>query len=303
MPDREPHVRRRVQAGLVRDVVGDRVAQAAGAQRLATHLCQHRNPQDAVGVLVKCEFVENRNRVVESGQEGMLDQPRAVVGKQREDGLGVLLQVHAHEDLHSRTNMNFTSAYVERILLRDGTPVLLRLLVPEDRDLLRRGFERLSPQSRYARFLAPKQRLTDEELSYLCDIDQRTHFALGAIREDGDGRGNPVGLGIARFIQLKDDPTAADAAIAVADEIQHQGLGRVLFERLCAAAAERGIERFRCDVLGTNTSMQQLLRTVAPVRAVDVESGVMSIEFALPDENMYRFFREVAADTVKVWRK
>lgn len=192
--------------------------------------------------------------------------------------------------------MNFTSAYVERCFLRDGTSVLLRLLAPEDRLLLKRGFDRLSPESRYARFLVPKPRLTDEELRYFCEIDQEHHFALGAIREDGDGAGNPIGLGIARFIKLKDDPAIAEAAVAVADEAHHLGLGRLLFERLVAAAAERGVQRFRCEVLGTNTSMQNLLRRISPVRAIEVESGVMRIDFELPDARMYELFRAVAAD-------
>lgn len=192
--------------------------------------------------------------------------------------------------------MNFTSAYVERCFLRDGTSVLLRLLAPEDRLLLKRGFDRLSQESRYARFLVPKPRLTDEELRYFCEIDQEHHFALGAIREDGDGVGNPIGLGIARFIKLKDDPRIAEAAVAVADEAHHLGLGRLLFERLVAAAAERGVQRFRCEVLGTNTSMQNLLRRISPVRAIEVESGVMRIDFELPDARMYELFRAVAAD-------
>ena len=192
--------------------------------------------------------------------------------------------------------MRFDASYVERNVLRDGSSVLLRLLAPEDRELLKRGFDRLSPESRYARFLVPKPRLTDEELRYFCEIDQQNHFALGAIREDGDGAGNPVGLGIARFIKLKGDPTTAEAAVAVADEAHHLGLGRLLFERLVAAAAERGVQRFRCEVLGSNTSMQNLIRKISPVRAVEVESGVMSIDFDLPDPRMYEFFRAVAAD-------
>src|ERR1700733_7991003 len=152
--------------------------------------------------------------------------------------------------------------YVERAFLRDGTPIRLRLLAPEDAPLLRRGFEQLSPDSRYARFLVPKQRLSDDELRYLCDVDQESHFALGAIREDGDGHGEPVGVGIARFIRLPDvlgEPVTAEAAIAVADEVQRQGVGKLLLSRLIAAAAERGIERFRCEVLCSNTSMHALI--------------------------------------------
>jgi GNAT superfamily N-acetyltransferase len=207
----------------------------------------------------------------------------------------------------------FTPDYVERAVLRDGTPVRLRLTAPEDKLLLRRSFERWSPESRYARFLVPKQRLTDHELSYLCDVDQETHFSLGAVREDGDGHGEAVGLGIARFIRLPDrpgEPVTAEAAIAVADEAQGKGLGKLLFLRLAAAAAERGIERFRCEVLCSNASMKELIRAIAPAYSLEVGSGVMTIDFALPalahdapvsetqDSSLYEFFRAAARGAV-----
>jgi len=41
------------------------------------------------------------------------------------------------------------------VALRDGSSVLIRPGRPEDRELLLAGFERLGPESRYARFLAP----------------------------------------------------------------------------------------------------------------------------------------------------
>lgn len=176
---------------------------------------------------------------------------------------------------------HFTSDYVERATLRDGTPVRIRLLAPEDKQLLARGFAKLSEESRYARFLGPKRELDEHELRYLTEIDQEDHFALGAIREDGDGHGDAVGLGIARFIRL--DPTTAEAAIAVADEAQGKGLGRLLLSRLCAAAAERGIERFRCEVLGSNAAAANLLAAISPERTIEVSDGVMSIDLPLPN--------------------
>jgi GNAT superfamily N-acetyltransferase len=208
---------------------------------------------------------------------------------------------------------HFTSDYVERTTLRDGTPVILRLVVPSDKAALQRAFASWSPASRYARFHAAKTRLTDEELRYLTEIDQETHFALGAIRDGGDA---PVGLGIARFIRLREDrpgePITAEAAISVADHAQGQGLGRLLFLRLVAAAAERGIERFRCEVLGTNTSMKTLLDGIAPDHTTEVDAGVMSIDFAVPatqpdvepvappQTGMYRLFRAVAEGVVEL---
>ncbi len=201
------------------------------------------------------------------------------------------------------TTRVFTASYVERVTLRDGTPLVLRLVTPEDKAMLRRGFERWSQESRYARFFSAKTKLTDEELAYLCDVDQESHFALGATREDDPS----AGLGIARFIRLPEqeigEPVTAEAAIAVADDVQGQGLGRILLEHLVTAAAERGIERFRCEVLAANASMKALIEKIAPVRSVEVSSGVMSIDFDLPgsvtdpsarESALYRFFRGVA---------
>ena len=207
----------------------------------------------------------------------------------------------------------FNADYVERATLRNGMPVLLRLVTPEDKALLLRGFEQWSYESRYARFLVPKTRLTDDELDYLCNVDQESHFALGAMREAGDGHGDAVGLGIARFIRLPDkpgEPVTAEAAIAVADEVHGQGLGRLLFERLVAAAQERGIERFRCDVLGSNATMKMLIDRIAPVHKTEVSTGVMTIDFALPhpvtdevirsESPMYRLFRAAAEGVLQV---
>lgn len=213
------------------------------------------------------------------------------------------------------TQRFFTADYVERTTLRDGTPVVLRLVRPEDKELLRREFEKWSHDSRYARFHAPKERLTDEELRYLTELDQETHFAIGALRE---GNGEPDGLGIARFIRLPDtpgEPPTAEAAISVADDMQGKGLGRLLFMRLAAAAAERGIERFRCFVLGSNPTMKALIEAVTPEHTTEVESGVLSIDFAVPriepdlvpeappEGGMYRMFRAVAEGAVQLARR
>jgi GNAT superfamily N-acetyltransferase len=213
----------------------------------------------------------------------------------------------------------FTRDYTEHAVLRNGTRVLLRLTRPEDRDMLRAGFDRLSPASRYARFLAPKASLTNDELSYLCDVDQEDHVALGAVREDDP----TIGLGIARFIRQHDRPDTAEAAIAVADEVQHQGLGSLLGLRLIAAALERNVTRFRCEVLGSNTGMAGLLAQIAPGRTVEASSGVLSVDLELPavsptqspagpprEDAVYRLLRAAAQNAVewteavrRLWRR
>jgi RimJ/RimL family protein N-acetyltransferase len=223
----------------------------------------------------------------------------------------------------------FSLDYVERHTLRDGTPICIRLLRAEDKALLRDGFDQLSPESRYARFLSPKAALSEDELRYLCEIDQEQHFAIGALRDLGDGSPGsgaaaalPVGLGVARFIRLPDPPDTAEAAITVVDQAQRQGLGTLLFLRLVAAAAERGIQRFRCEVLVGNAGMAALIEQIDPARTIEMGQGVMSIELALPSitptqpptedtlqSSMYRLFRAAAQNAVewteavrKLWR-
>lgn len=178
------------------------------------------------------------------------------------------------------TARHFTLDYIEHAELRDGTAVRLRLLRPTDKQLLRTGFDHLSSESRYARFFTPKTSLTDDELRYLTDIDQEDHVAIGAASERD---GQETGLGVARFIRYPHRPDAAEAAIVVADDAQRKGLGRLLLRRLIAAARERGIERFRFEVLSSNPGMTALIAEIAPERTVETAAGEMSIEVVLPD--------------------
>lgn len=211
--------------------------------------------------------------------------------------------------------MFFDADYAEQATLRDGTVVVVRPIRPDDKELLRRGFLRLSPESRYRRFFAAKHDLSPAELRYLTEVDGIQHFALGATNADGS-----EGLGVARFIQLEGEPGVAEAAIAVADEHQGKGLGSLLFQRLVAAAAERGVERFRCEMLGSNQAMADLVLSLSPeAPAVAVSAGVMSMELALPtiapeapagepprEHGLYRFFGMVAKGEIEwtaAWKR
>lgn len=188
----------------------------------------------------------------------------------------------AATDEHSGMSTRFFSAdYEERATLRDGTPVLVRPIRPEDKELLLRGFEKLSERSRYLRFLAPKLSLSEDELRYLTEVDGERHFALGAARLDELGRATE-GLGVARLIRYADEPNVAEAAIAVADDVQGQGLGTLLFMRLVAAGCERGISRFRCEVNASNSTMKDLIASIHPDYSLEVRDGVMCIEMHLP---------------------
>jgi GNAT superfamily N-acetyltransferase len=202
--------------------------------------------------------------------------------------------------------LRFDASYAEEVELKDGTRARLRLLRPDDKERLKHGFELMSPRSRFLRFFTHKESLSDEELHYLCDIDQVKHFALAAGELDGDGN-EGEGLAVARFICFADEPEAAEAAIAVVDRAQGKGLGKLLFERLVAGAVERGVKRFRAEYLVDNEGMQALLDEIAPeMKAFPIDGEVMKVEFPLPEassrENPLYRMMVAAAKGLFQWR-
>lgn len=195
----------------------------------------------------------------------------------------------------------FDSAYAEDVELEDGTVAHLRLIRPEDKRLMLEAWERLSPESRYRRFFAAKASLTVDELRYLTELDNVNHLAIGASCRHA---GQEVALGVARFIRLASPPAAAEAAITVVDDAQRRGLGRVLLTRLIAAARERGIECFVCDVLAENDAMRGLLRSLSPDATERPDGITVTIQLPLgeaviepdavdPKSAIYRLFAAI----------
>ncbi len=134
-----------------------------------------------------------------------------------------------------------------------GETFKVRPVHPDDKWTIADAFTRLSPETRYNRFLVPSERLSASQLAYLTELDFHDHVAWGAI--DGD---DPVAIG--RFIRLDDDPTAADFAITVFDTHQGRGIGPMLMEILAVSARARGIRHFHFDVLAENGPMLSVLR-------------------------------------------
>ena len=174
--------------------------------------------------------------------------------------------------------------------LADGTPVRLRFLRPDDRERLRAGFERLSPTSRYRRFLSPTPRLTASMLRYLTSPDGRDHVAIGAVVRNDDGS-EGEGLGVARFVRLPREPAVAEAAVAVIDARQNLGLGHLLLRALVTAARERGIHTFRIYVLPGNRPVEALLAEAGVRVETDGDSEAISYDIPLPDPDEEDFRR------------
>ncbi|MGZ4590722.1 MAG: N-acetyltransferase family protein [Actinomycetes bacterium] len=134
-------------------------------------------------------------------------------------------------------------------------------------------FEAMSPASRWRRFLSPVPRLTERMLSYLSDVDGERHLAVAA-------RAGGRCVGIARAIVVRDNPSVADLAVAVADAHHKQGLGRRLVERLAIEARALGIREFEATVHPENDAARALARTVGST--VSYDEGLLRVLWPLP---------------------
>lgn len=108
------------------------------------------------------------------------------------------------------------------------------------------------------RFFVALRRLPEEAVRYLTDVDGFDHAALVALSIP-EGGAPERGLGVARFVRMKDDHAKAELAITVVDGAQRLGLGTLLLLTLAAAARERGVDTFTMNVLSTNYKVTRLL--------------------------------------------
>jgi RimJ/RimL family protein N-acetyltransferase len=155
-----------------------------------------------------------------------------------------------------------------------SSPALLfRPVAPTDRDELAAAFERLSPDSRYRRFLGPKKVLTPRELTYLTDVDHVTHEAIVAV--DPDTREI---VGVARY--ALDSDGRADFAVVVADAWQRQGVGFALSRRAIARAGVNGFARLGASTLWENDAARCLMSKLG-FRPTGSSRGVVELELQL----------------------
>ncbi len=148
----------------------------------------------------------------------------------------------------SRLAQDLRPVHIE---LRDGTPVVVRPLLPSDRPAFDAAIHSLSRESIRRRFFtagAPSPALVD----YLIDIDYVDHFAWVVL----DARTHE-GMATGRYVRRPGDPDA-EMAFTAMDRYQGRGLGTLLLGALGVAACEAGIEKLVAHVMEENTAMRRV---------------------------------------------
>ena len=165
----------------------------------------------------------------------------------------------------------------ESLVVANGTRISLRQVDTDDRAGLAALFARLSPQSRYQRFLSPKRELTPRELTYFTDIDHVNHEAIAAVDQHDDSI-----VGVARYVRYADRAGVAEVAIEVADEFHAMGIGTALTSLTIQHAHANGLTLLTATTLWDNHAARRLLRHHG-FRARQSHDGVIEHELKLEE--------------------
>jgi CRP-like cAMP-binding protein len=158
-----------------------------------------------------------------------------------------------------------------RATLKDGTEVLVRPLLAEDREAFDQELHRLSKDSLRRRFFSPAPP-SKSTVDYLVHIDYVDHFAWVVLDVDDPRQG----LATARFIRLT-QPDVAEMAFGTADRYQGHGIGTFLLGAIGVAALEAGITTLVAHVLEDNRPMRAVFAKAEGISHFD-EPGVLRVQ-------------------------
>jgi acetyltransferase len=178
---------------------------------------------------------------------------------------------------------NYPSEYIEEVTLKDGSKVLLRPIRPDDAPRLQHGFQHLSAQSIYLRFLESAKELSDAQAQAFATVDYQNRMAfVGSIQEDGQEH-----LVVsARYAMVgPQEPGTVEAAIVVRDDYQGRGLGLITLNHLVRYATKHGVTTLLATVHTSNTRIMQFIkRSKLPFDRIMLEPGVWEIRIHLSRE-------------------
>jgi acetyltransferase len=187
----------------------------------------------------------------------------------------------AEQELPRPVIRPYPAQYVEPFNLKDGTPVTIRPIRPEDETLLIHFHEKLSEQSVYLRYfhaLNLSQRIAHDRLSRIATNDYDRELALVVERvmppsppsggaEENNGREL---LAVARLSRIQNTGDA-EFAVLIRDDMQKQGLGTTLLTKLVEIGRAEGLKRIIGEILPENIGMKRVTEKLGFKLKYDIE--------------------------------
>lgn len=174
----------------------------------------------------------------------------------------------------------YPEQYVTQWKLRDGTPLTIRPIRPEDEPLMVKFHGTLSEESvhfRYFGIVKLEKRVAHERLTRICFNDYDREIAMVATRQANN---EEEILGVARLFKVH-GVNEGEFAILISDQWQGQGLGTCLMKLLLDVGRREGLDRIVGHVLTDNYAMQKFCKKLGFLLSYDHFWDDMKAEFTL----------------------
>ena len=171
----------------------------------------------------------------------------------------------------------YPNQYESDWMMRDGTPVLLRPMKPEDEQLVSDFLGKCSEETIYFRYFRLIKKWTHEMLIRFTQNDYDREMGLMAI---GQPPGPEIMMGVSRLVMEANRETG-EFAVIVADPWQGKGLGPKLVEEVTGIARERGVKLLWGEVLASNQPMLDMVKRLGFSLTRQIESQTFRVEMEL----------------------
>ena len=176
----------------------------------------------------------------------------------------------------------YPTRYVAAWTMKDGNPVTIRPIRPEDEPVMVRFHETLSERSVYLRYfhlMNLEQRTQHERLTRICFIDYDREMALVAERRNPETGESEI-LGVGRMMKIH-GTTEAEVAVLISDKWQGRGLGKELLARLLIVGADEKLSKLTADILPDNREVMRICEKLGFTLKHSLDDEVVRAEFAL----------------------
>jgi acetyltransferase len=170
----------------------------------------------------------------------------------------------------------YPNQYESSWLLKDGTPVKLRPMIPEDEKLVEGLLRNCSEETLYFRYFSVLKSFPHSFLIRFTQNDYDRELGLAAI---GAPPGPEVMMGVGRLVMTPERDTA-EFAVIIADPWHGKGLGEKLIAEVIHIAKDSGVKLVWGEILASNEPMLGLVRKLG-FTILEPEEGLRRVEMVL----------------------
>ena len=201
------------------------------------------------------EMIIENPRIKECDINPILASPDGIIALDAR----VLLFDKNEKNLPAPAIRPYPMQYIKEERLKNGDPVLIRPIAPEDEPLLVEFHKELSENSirqRYFEFISLDKRVAHERLMRICFTDFDRDIALVAEIKKGD---EPKIVGVIRLSRI---PSSADSQLTliIQDDFHGLGLGSKMLKCAIEAAKKENVHTLFAEILDENGGMIKICK-------------------------------------------